>query len=265
MITTDTPLITAQKVAVRYRKQTVWRDASFAIDRGEFVGILGPNGAGKTTLFRLLLGLLKPARGELRVFGEEPHGGEARIGYVPQRRPIDAEMNIEALELVRLGLHGNRWGLARGGVHERKLALEALSIVEAANLAHRPLGALSGGELQRVFLAQALVGKPELLLLDEPLANLDIRREANLIQLIRSIVSERGVTALLIAHNLNPLLPALDRVMYVAGGRIATGKPHEVVTSAALSELYGAPVEVVRDSQGRVAVFGIEEASHPHA
>ena len=261
---TDDSFITAKKLAVRYRQRTVWRDASFAIGRGEFVGVLGPNGAGKTTLFRLLLGLLKPAAGELRVFDEAPRGGEARIGYVPQRRPIDAEMNVEALELVRLGLQGHRWGFARSGAHERVQALEALSVVEAANLAHRPLGALSGGELQRVFLAQALVGKPELLLLDEPLANLDIRRETNLIQLIRAIVSERGVTAMLIAHNLNPLLPALDRVMYVAGGHIATGKPHEVVTSEALSKLYGAPVEVVRDSQGRVAVFGIEEASHPH-
>jgi zinc/manganese transport system ATP-binding protein len=142
--------------------------------------------------------------------------------------------------------------------------MKALEAVDAQSLAHRPLGQLSGGELQRVFLAQALVGEPEVLLLDEPLANLDIRRETSLVQLVANVVRTRNVTALLIAHDLNPLLPVLDRVMYVAAGKIATGTPSEIVTTESLSKLYGAPVEVLRDSHGRVAVLGVEEASHPH-
>jgi len=136
--------------------------------------------------------------------------------------------------------------------------------VDAEKLAHQPLGVLSGGELQRVFLAQALAGKPEILLLDEPLSNLDIRRETSLVQLVNSVVRTYNVTALLIAHNLNPLLPVLDRIMYIAGGQVATGTPEEVITSESLSKLYGAPIEVLRDSRGRLAVLGTEEAPHPH-
>ena len=258
-------LIVACNLAARYRNREVWRGVSFDVGRGEFVGILGPNGAGKTTLFRLLLGLLPPAGGDLKVFGKTPARGEPRIGYVPQRRPIDGEITVEALELVRLGVSGHRFGLLGNGTKERARALKALKAVDAVALAHRPLGELSGGELQRVFLAQALVSEPQLLLLDEPLANLDIRRQNELVRVIAQVVKDRGVTVLLIAHDLNPLLPVLDRVMYVAAGRIATGTPDEVVTSESLSKLYGAPVEVLRDSHGRVAVLGTEEASHPHA
>ena len=148
------------------------------------MGVLGPNGAGKTTLFRLLLGLSRPLGGQLKIFGEAVHRGNPRIGYVPQRRPVDDEMRIEALELVRLGLDGTRWGIGTPRKIKLELAraLEALRLVDAESLAHRPLGELSGGELQRIFLAQALVGQPDLLLLDEPLANLDIRREVELVQ-----------------------------------------------------------------------------------
>jgi len=259
------PVISADQLAARYRGHEVWRGASFTIGAGEFVGILGPNGAGKTTLFRLLLGLLAPADGSLEVLGGSPSSARPRIGYVPQRRPIDAEMTVEALELVRLGLRGNVFGLALNGAAERKQAMAALKQVDAEHLAHRPLGVLSGGELQRIFLAQALVGKPNLLLLDEPLANLDIRREVDLVQLINGVVRQQEVTALLIAHDLNPLLPVLDRVIYIARGRVATGTPEKVITSKTLSELYDAPIEVLRDSRGRVAVLGAEEASHPHA
>jgi len=260
------PVIIAKNVSATYKDRVVWKDATFEIDKGQFVGILGPNGAGKTTLFRLLLGLVKPASGTLHILGAAPHRGHPRIGYVPQRRPIDSEMTIEALELVRLGLNSG-WSIMRQmgtAQKERELALEALRAVDAEALAHQPLGVLSGGELQRVFLAQALVGKPDILLLDEPLANLDIRREINLVQLVRSVVQKQGVTALLIAHDLNPLLPALDGIMYIANQKVVTGKPEDIVTSESLSALYGAPVEVLRDSKGRVAILGTEEAAHPH-
>ncbi|MDB5161017.1 MAG: transporter related [Candidatus Saccharibacteria bacterium] len=257
-------VIEAFDLAVGYVDTSIWQHADFTIKDGEFVGVLGPNGAGKTTLFRLLLGFIGPKQGELKLFNDRPKRGDARIGYVPQRRPIDSETRLEALELVRLGLNGTRWGFSspNEASKERKAALDALKVVDALELAHRPLGSLSGGELQRVFLAQAVIGKPKLLLLDEPLANLDIRREGEFIKLISQIAKRRNIAVLLIAHDINPLLPAVDRIIYIANGKIASGEPDKLITSESLSALYNAPVEVLRDSRGRVAVLGAPEALH---
>ncbi len=256
-------IITAENLAGGYVDNAVWRDANFSIRRGEFVAVLGPNGAGKTTLFQLLLGLTKPSEGTLTLFGSTPSRGNPRIGYVPQHHGLDRDMRIEALELVRLGLEGSRWGIGLSR-KVRKAAMEALEVTGADGLAHRALGTLSGGELQRVFLAEALVSKPDLLLLDEPLANLDLRREMDFVRLIDTVVRSQCVTVLLITHNINPLLPVLDRVMYIAHGGIVAGAPHEVLTSETLSSLYDAPIEVLRDSHGRIAVVGAEESPHHH-
>jgi len=250
-------LVVAENLVAGYGDDIIWRDASFKIERGEFVAIIGPNGAGKTTLFRLLLGLQEPLGGTLRVFGSVPSRGNPRIGYVPQQHVIDKESHIESLELVRLGMSGTRWGFSLSS-NDRTAAVAALERVGATELAHRHLGELSGGELQRVFLAEALVSDPEMLLLDEPLSNLDIRRERELVRLIDDVVRSQGVTALLIAHNINPLLPYLDSVIYIANGKVASGKPEEVLTSESLSSLYGVRVEVLRDSRGNVAIIGIE-------
>jgi zinc/manganese transport system ATP-binding protein len=259
-------IIMGKHVAAGYGGHVLWKDANFSIHEGEFVAVLGPNGAGKTTLFRLLLGLTKPLQGEIFLFGEKPRRGNRKVGYVPQRHHVDSDMRIEVLEVVRLGSCGGRWGfdLPKEAAHEREKALTALRDVGAEHFAHRPLGSLSGGELQRVFLAQALAGDPDLLLLDEPLANLDIRREGELVQLIKHIVETRSVTVLLIAHNINPLLPVLDRVMYVAATKVAVGNSSDVLNSESLSKLYNAPVEVLRDSRGRIAIIGTEEATHHH-
>jgi zinc/manganese transport system ATP-binding protein len=261
-----TDLITAADLAAGYGESVVWKNANFSVRKGEFVGVLGPNGAGKSTLFRLLLGLSQAKSGALSIFEGKPKRGDQRIGYVPQRHSVDPEIAIEALEIVRLVACGGHWGfdLPARAKQERAQALKALRDVGAEELAHRPLGSLSGGELQRVFLAQALSGNPELLLLDEPLANLDIRREGEMVELIKDVVKTRGVTVLLIAHNINPLLPVLDRVMYIANGRVATGEPGDVLNSASLSKLYDAPIEVLRDSRGRIAIIGAEEGTHHH-
>jgi zinc/manganese transport system ATP-binding protein len=258
------PIVLAKGLAAGYGTKVIWQDASFAVGRGEFVALLGPNGAGKTTLIRLLLGLYKPVTGNLQIFGRQPEKGNPHIGYVPQRRPIDEDIRIEALEFVRLGLSGMKWGigLPRTTRRERQQAMEALGSVDALALAHRSLGELSGGELQRIFLAQALVGKPDLLLLDEPLANMDIRRETELIRLVSTIARTKHIAVMLIAHDINPLLPVVDRIMYVVNGRVATGKVDEVVTDRVLSKLYDAPIEVLRDSRGRIAVLGTEEVAH---
>jgi zinc/manganese transport system ATP-binding protein len=257
-------VILAKKLGAGYKDTSIWKGADFSIRRGEFIGLLGSNGAGKTTLFRLLLGLARPTQGSLKVFGELPKKGNKRIGYVPQRRNVDTESKIQTIEYVRIAIAGNRWGFSPAPqvTHERQAALEVLSSVDATDLAYRPLSELSGGELQRVFLAQALIGKPDLLLLDEPLANLDIRRETELIRLIHTVAKERSIAVLLIAHDINPLLPVVDRIIYIANGKVASGKPSEVVTSQRLSSLYGSPIEVLHDSKGRLAVLGVEEALH---
>jgi zinc/manganese transport system ATP-binding protein len=252
-------IVTAENLVAGYPDKIVWRGASFNFNRGELVAIIGPNGAGKTTLFRLLLGLQQPIGGTIRIFNEPPKRGNPRIGYVPQRHVIDSETNIECLELVHLALCGHLWGFHLSAKAGRKTALVALDAVGGMELAHQPLSALSGGELQRIFLAEALVSNPDILLLDEPLSSLDIRRAIELVQLVNGLVRSRNVTALLVAHDINPLLPYLDKVVYIANGKVATGKPKDVLTSDRLSALYDTQVEVIRDSRGNVAIIGIED------
>jgi zinc/manganese transport system ATP-binding protein len=264
------PSIRADRLEVRYRSKVVWKDASFEVRPGEFVAVIGPNGAGKTTLFRMLLGLHWPTSGQLSVFGRPPHRGNPRIGYVPQRHTIDRDTHLECDKLVRLAYPGARWGpgnrfrpLQWGPRFrlrpEREAAEQALADVGASELASRPLGGLSGGEIQRIFLAEALVGNPEMLLLDEPLSNLDLRRSRELVETIHGVVVTRGVTTLLVAHDINPMIKCLDKVIYIANGKVATGPPNEVLTSARLTDLYGVRVEVLHDSRNNLVIVGGED------
>jgi zinc/manganese transport system ATP-binding protein len=246
------PAIRADSVEVRYQNKLVWQNASFEVHPGEFVAVIGPNGAGKTTLFRMLLGLHWPSSGTLSVLGASPHRGNPRIGYVPQRHTIDKETHLECDKLVRLGYPGTRWlggrlpptqwGPRLRLGQEREAAAKAMEAVGASELSNKSLGSLSGGELQRVFLAEALVGDPEMLLLDEPLSNLDLRRSRELVETIHQLVLARHVTTLLVAHDINPMIKCLDKVIYIANGRVATGRPDEVLTSESLTALYGVHV-----------------------
>jgi zinc/manganese transport system ATP-binding protein len=257
-------IVDATNLSAGYRSRTVWQNANFKIKGGEFIGLLGPNGAGKTTLFKMLLGLNKPLGGELKILGSLPRKGNPNIGYIPQRRNPDSESKLLSIEYVRLAINSTRLGFNMPSTtsRERRLALATLKRVDGSELAYRPISELSGGEMQRVFLAQALVGKPDLLLLDEPLANLDIRRSTQLIKLVSDIAKTDNIGVILIAHDINPLLPVIDRIIYIANGKVASGELKKIVTSRSLSELYNAPIEVLRDSHGRVAVLGIEETIH---
>jgi len=242
-----------------------------SIPAGEFVAILGPNGAGKSTLLKSLLGVLPLTEGSAWVFGKPVSRGNDEIGYLPQRRRFDPDLRIRALDLVRLGLDGARWGfplpawLGKSDSSNTARVAQVIELVGAREYAGRPIGELSGGEQQRILIAQALVSGARMLLLDEPLDSLDLSNQQAISSLIQQICRERGVTVLLVAHDVNPLLPFLDRVVYVAGGRVLSGRPEEVINTETLTRLYGAPVEVLRTSDGRIVVVGQQEPVSYHA
>ena len=250
-------VISLDDVTVELGGRTIFNNVSFAVEKGEFIAILGPNGAGKTTLFKLLLGLLKPTKGDIRVLSAVPHRGDSNIGYAPQHRVLETELALRARDVVGFGLDGNKWGIGFGTRKRDKMIEAVLKEVDAYQFANVPVGHLSGGEQQRLLIAQALIANPQILLLDEPLSNLDISHAQEIISLLTEIAKRRCVTIMLISHDINPLLPAANRVLYLARGHSAMGTPDEVVTSATLSKLYEAKVEVVR-SGGHVFVAGAE-------
>ncbi len=239
-------------VSVRLGGRKVLDDVSFSIGSGEFTGLIGSNGAGKTTLLRVILGL-EAGGGEVLVGG----GGRSRqnplVGYVPQKFLLDPDMPLRARDLVGLGLDAHRFGIPRPSRARRELVDRALAAVSGEGLAEARVGLLSGGEQQRVLIAHALIGRPRLLLLDEPLANLDLRSAQEVVGLLAGIAREQGIAVLISAHELNPLLPVMDRVVYLAGGRAVSGPADEVVRSDVLSRLYGHHVDVLH-VHGRVLV-----------
>jgi zinc/manganese transport system ATP-binding protein len=260
-------VIDLDRASIRIRDRTVLSDITISVGAGEFIGVLGPNGSGKTTLMRALLGLIKPSSGTIRVFGRPPQRGDAAIGYVPQVRTVLPELRMRGLDVVASCLHGERWGIPTLMQADRRMIEDTLAAVGARNLADRPLSEMSGGERQRLLLAQALIGSPRLLLLDEPLISLDPRHQEVVINFIRRFGRERGVTILFSAHELNQLLGALDRVLYLGRGRAALGTIDEVVTAPVLSGLYGAEIQVIR-ADGHIFVMSqrrnVERADHLH-
>jgi zinc/manganese transport system ATP-binding protein len=252
---------------------SVWSDVSLEVGRGEFVAVLGPNGAGKSTLLKVILGLVPLAGGTATVLGGRPGAHNESIGYLPQRREFDPSVRVRGVDLVRLGLDGGRWGIplpewlpAGNGRHRDTARVrETLELVGAGAHAERPIGELSGGEQQRVLIAQALVRGPSVLMLDEPLDSLDLPSQRSVAALLQRICRTENVAVLLVTHDVNPILPYLDRVTYFAGGSAVAGRPEDVITSTALSKLYGVPIEVLHASDGRLVVVGQPEAPHVHS
>lgn len=228
----------------------IWTDGSFSVGLGAVVGVIGPNGSGKTTLLQMMLGLLPVASGTLTVLGEPPHRGNPRIGYVPQNYTAEIGESIRCRDLVTLGRTGTRWGLGGRSGADRASVDAALAAVSAQGFADRRLSQISGGQQQRVAIAQALVGDPALLLLDEPLANLDVRNQHEIVELLRDLRAQREVTIFVVVHDLNPLLSILDGAIYLLDGHAHYGAIGDVVDSDLLTHLYDTPIKVVRTAQG---------------
>ena len=259
--------IRLEGAGVRLGRHWIWQGVDVEVAAGSFTAVLGPNGAGKTTLMRAALGLLDLSAGSIEVLGRSPADAADEVGYLPQRRSFDPSVPVRVIDVVRLGLDGARWGIPmRFGQRaraDRERIGDVLDLVGATEYADRPIGRLSGGEQQRVLIAQALVREPRMLLLDEPLDSLDLPNQAAVAGLLRDICLDRDVTVVMVAHDVNPILPYLDQVVYVAGGRVAAGTPAEVITTESLSSLYDSPVEVLTTSQGRLVVVGAPDA-HTH-
>ena len=249
----EQPILSVAGLSVRLSGRTILEDVSFELGVGELAGLIGANGAGKTTLLRAIAGLQVPSGGTVRIASGEGRG-RPPVGYVPQQFLLERDLPLRARDLVALGLDGHRLGLPWPSRARREAVEEMLAAVGAGELANARVGRLSGGEQQRVLIAHALIARPRLLLLDEPLSSLDLRAAYEVVSLLSRLARERGVAVLLSAHELNPLLPAIDRVIYLAAGRAASGSVEQVVRSEVLSRLYGHHVDVLR-VHGRVLVI----------
>jgi zinc/manganese transport system ATP-binding protein len=267
------PTIELIDATTRRGGREIWTHLDVRVARGEFVAVLGPNGSGKSTLLNVVLGLLALSAGRATILGRPPGATRAQIGYLPQRGGLDEAARVRGVDVVRLGLDGARWGIPLPGARARAARArvdEVIELVGATAYARRPIGELSGGEQQRLLIAQALVRWPRILLLDEPLDSLDLPNQGAVASLVQRICATEGVTVLLVAHDVNPILGYLDRVIYFAGGRAAHGTPSEVINGPTLSELYGVPIDVLETRDGRLVVVGtpeppaIHHARHAH-
>ncbi|MDN4597958.1 metal ABC transporter ATP-binding protein [Leifsonia virtsii] len=253
-----------REASLGFGDRTLWSGLDLDVHAGEFVAVLGPNGSGKTSLLRTILGQQRLDAGEIAFEGHPVRRGDRRIGYIPQQKLIPAGTPMRARDLVALGVDGHRWGLPIPRRSDRAQVDRLIDDVGARRYANTPVGSLSGGEQQRLRVAQALAGDPALLLCDEPLLSLDLQHQRGVSELIDRRRREHDSAVVFVTHDVNPVLGMVDRVLYLAGGRFRAGTPDEVLRSDVLTDLYGTPVDVIR-SRGRIVVVGIPDAeTHDH-
>jgi zinc/manganese transport system ATP-binding protein len=258
-------LVAVSHVGVRLGGRQVLDDVDFGVEPGEFVGLIGSNGAGKTTLLRVILGLQRPSSGTVMIAGRAPTSRRGAVGYLPQKVALDADVPLRARDVVSLGLDGERLGLPLPSRRKAAIVDELIAAVGAEDFADSRIGRLSGGQQQRILLAHALVSQPRLLLLDEPLANLDPGSAGDVVALLHRLSVERGISIVLSAHDMNPLLTVMSRVVYLAGGRAVAGTIDEVVRSSVLSSLYASPIEVLRLGGRVIVTAGDQDPSGVHS
>jgi zinc/manganese transport system ATP-binding protein len=258
-------LLRLENIGVRLGGRQILTGVSFTVAPGQFTGLIGPNGAGKTTLLRVILGLQPPSEGRILLDGSpRSRRGGGLIGYVPQKLAIDQDVPLRARDVVGLGIDGHKFGFPLPSASRRQRVTEALEAVGAESYADARIGELSGGEQQRVLIAHALIGRPKLLLLDEPLANLDLKSEQGIVSVLSRLAREQDIAVLISAHDMNPLMRETDTVVYVAAGRAAAGRTDEIIRSEVLSALYGSQVDVLH-VHGRVLVIAGDEQQEPQA
>lgn len=242
-------MIQFEKLSINFGEHLVIKDFSGQITENEFVVMLGPNGAGKSTLLRTILGLVKPNAGQIRVFNKKVCRGDVRIGYLPQTRQAFSNNHLSGRARLLACVNGHRFGLPINTKQKKQRVNELIDLVGAAAYVDQPFKQLSGGERQRLLLVQALLNHPKILLLDEPLAGLDLKQQYRLIEIIQQLQKQMGFSVLLTAHDINPLLPVVEKVIYLASGHCAIGKPKDVINSQTLSQLYGTKIEVIEHDQ----------------
>jgi zinc/manganese transport system ATP-binding protein len=247
------PILTFTKASLRFNERTLWRDLNVAVKPGEFIALLGPNGSGKTSFLKVVLGLNQLSGGNVKIHDTPPHRGNSKIGYIPQQKAFDSDLPLRGRDIVQLGLDGHRYGLFGRGKRTWSRVDEVIKEVGATRQAMRPIGSLSGGEQQRLRIAQALLSRPELLLCDEPLLSLDLKGQQIISSLINTYRQRYNMAVLFVTHDINPILDMVDRVLYVANGQWALGTPDEVLTTECLTQLYGTPVDVLK-VRGRIVV-----------
>jgi zinc/manganese transport system ATP-binding protein len=250
-----------KKASLSFGDKAVWKDLTLSVAKGEFIAVIGSNGSGKTVLLKAILGQLQLSGGEIELLGKKVANGSRAIGYIPQHRQADTGLPLRAKDLLRMGLDGHRFGLPFPSAKTTKKVSEMLEAVGAEEIANTPIGQLSGGQLQRIRVAQAVIDNPQLILADEPLSALDLKQQGLVAELINSRRQQNGAAVLFVTHDVNPVLNYIDRVLYLANGQFRIGTPDEVLRSDVLSKLYGRSVDVVRN-QGRIAVLGSSDHDH---